>query len=241
MHLSTYSFTLFDVCSTLLGCMHAAVCMLLGSCVCMCVTVTALTSQWRFQVLGALHSSKRQCKIGWSFWAGVYTAMARKIDKDGKLIDPVKAPWKTGGAFTTPPGWWHSHVNESDEDAWVLPIQDAGLFTYQVGMWSVILCAVLDASTQAFCFHSSTVHGLCMSVLRILTSFADILMTAFCSARWTSDLCLLCWTISRTRNFRALLLRARRSMRTTRADWEMPNDASVTLIIVNSVMSYCCS
>lgn len=58
--------------------------------------------------------------------------MARSIDKDGKLIDPVKAPWKTGGAFTTPPGWWHSHVNETDEDAWVLPIQDAGLFTHQV-------------------------------------------------------------------------------------------------------------
>lgn len=67
------------------------------------------------------------------FDVGVYTAMARSIDKDGKLIDPVKAPWRTGGAFTTPPGWWHSHVNESDEDAWVLPIQDAGLFTHQVG------------------------------------------------------------------------------------------------------------
>ncbi|KAL3135699.1 hypothetical protein ABBQ38_006170 [Trebouxia sp. C0009 RCD-2024] len=62
---------------------------------------------------------------------GVYTAMARSIDKEGNLIDPVKAPWKTGGAFTTPPGWWHSHVNETDEDAWVLPVQDAGLFTYQ--------------------------------------------------------------------------------------------------------------
>ena len=28
-------------------------------------------------------------------------------------------------------GWWHSHVNESDKDAWVLPVQDAALFTYQ--------------------------------------------------------------------------------------------------------------
>lgn len=62
---------------------------------------------------------------------GVYTAMARSIDKDGNLIDPVNAPWKTGGAFTTPPGWWHSHVNETDEDAWVLPVQDAGLLTHQ--------------------------------------------------------------------------------------------------------------
>jgi gentisate 1,2-dioxygenase len=30
----------------------------------------------------------------------------------------------------TPPGWWHSHHNESDEDAIVLPVQDAGLHTY---------------------------------------------------------------------------------------------------------------
>lgn len=64
--------------------------------------------------------------------AGCYTAMAQNIDKDGNLIDPIKAPWLTGGAFTTPPGWWHIHVNETDEDAWVLPIQDAGLLTHQV-------------------------------------------------------------------------------------------------------------
>ena len=29
----------------------------------------------------------------------------------------------TGGTFVTPPGWWHSHHNDSDEDAWVLPMQ----------------------------------------------------------------------------------------------------------------------
>ena len=33
--------------------------------------------------------------------------------------------------FTTPPGYWHSHHNESDEPAWVFPVQDAGLFTHQ--------------------------------------------------------------------------------------------------------------
>ena len=33
--------------------------------------------------------------------------------------------------FVTPPGWWHSHHNESDEVAWVLPMQDAGLYTHQ--------------------------------------------------------------------------------------------------------------
>ena len=28
-------------------------------------------------------------------------------------------------------GWWHYHVNNSDEDAWLFPVQDAGLYTYQ--------------------------------------------------------------------------------------------------------------
>ena len=36
-----------------------------------------------------------------------------------------------GGVFVTPPGWWHSHHNESDDVAWVLPMQDAGLYTHQ--------------------------------------------------------------------------------------------------------------
>jgi hypothetical protein len=25
---------------------------------------------------------------------------------------------------------WHAHYNESDQDAWIIPIQDAGLQTY---------------------------------------------------------------------------------------------------------------
>ena len=45
--------------------------------------------------------------------------------------NPQKIYWSTGGVFTTPPGLWHSHVNESDKDAYVLPVQDAGLYTYQ--------------------------------------------------------------------------------------------------------------
>ncbi len=28
-------------------------------------------------------------------------------------------------------GWWHYHVNDSDEDVWLFPVQDAGLYTYQ--------------------------------------------------------------------------------------------------------------
>ena len=58
-----------------------------------------------------------------------YTMIGKDIDVDGNIIDPVKAPWVPGAVFITPPGYWHSHHNESDEDAIVLPIQDAGLLT----------------------------------------------------------------------------------------------------------------
>ena len=61
---------------------------------------------------------------------GVYTLIGPKIDTDGNIINPIRANWITAGSFVTPPGWWHSHHNESDEDAIVLPIQDAGLHTY---------------------------------------------------------------------------------------------------------------
>jgi len=61
---------------------------------------------------------------------GVYTMIGRDLDADGNIIDPVRANWVAGGAFVTPPGWWHSHHNETDEDAIVLPVQDAGLHTY---------------------------------------------------------------------------------------------------------------
>lgn len=61
----------------------------------------------------------------------VYTLIGKELDENGKIINPEKVYWKTGCAFTTPPGYWHSHVNESNENAYVLPIQDAGLYTYQ--------------------------------------------------------------------------------------------------------------
>jgi gentisate 1,2-dioxygenase len=60
-----------------------------------------------------------------------YTMMAKHVDEHGNLIDPVRADWIPGSVFITPPGLWHSHHNESDEDAIVLPMQDAGLYTYQ--------------------------------------------------------------------------------------------------------------
>ena len=61
---------------------------------------------------------------------GVYTNIGPDLDSDGNIINPIRANWVAGGAFVTPPGWWHSHHNESDEDAIVLPVQDAGLQTY---------------------------------------------------------------------------------------------------------------
>lgn len=61
----------------------------------------------------------------------VYTLMGKEIDSSGNIIDPIRCDWCKGAVFVTPPGWWHSHHNESDEVAWVLPMQDAGLYTYQ--------------------------------------------------------------------------------------------------------------
>tara|TARA_Y100000589_G_scaffold325610_1_gene363863 strand:- start:982 stop:1845 length:864 start_codon:yes stop_codon:yes gene_type:complete len=60
----------------------------------------------------------------------VYTLMSKKIDKNGNLVEPIKMPWKKYCTFTTPPGWWHSHHNDSNKEAWVFPVQDAGLHTY---------------------------------------------------------------------------------------------------------------
>ncbi|MFQ5519065.1 MAG: hypothetical protein ACE5E3_03590 [Mariprofundus sp.] len=59
-----------------------------------------------------------------------YTLIGQKVDANGDIINPVKAMWATNTVFVTPPGWWHSHHNESDQDAYVFPVQDAGLHTY---------------------------------------------------------------------------------------------------------------
>ena len=63
--------------------------------------------------------------------SGVYTLMGPELDENGWVKNPVRCDWKTGGVFVTPPGWWHSHHNETDSPAWVLPMQDAGLYTHQ--------------------------------------------------------------------------------------------------------------
>jgi gentisate 1,2-dioxygenase len=61
---------------------------------------------------------------------GVYTLMGPELNDAGWVKDPVRCDWVAGTVFTTPPGWWHSHHNETDEPAWVLPMQDAGLYTH---------------------------------------------------------------------------------------------------------------
>jgi gentisate 1,2-dioxygenase len=61
---------------------------------------------------------------------GAYTLLGPELNEDGTIKDAVRVDWVTGAAFVTPPGYWHEHVNASGADAYVMPIQDAGLHTY---------------------------------------------------------------------------------------------------------------
>ena len=61
---------------------------------------------------------------------GVYTLVGTDLNADGTIRNPERIDWQAGGAFITPPGYWHSHVNGSGQPAYLLPIQDAGLQTY---------------------------------------------------------------------------------------------------------------
>jgi len=61
---------------------------------------------------------------------GCYTLLGESLDKEGNIVNSVRADWKNASAFVTPPGWWHAHYNESGADAHLLPIQDAGLQTH---------------------------------------------------------------------------------------------------------------
>ncbi len=59
-----------------------------------------------------------------------YTLLGERVNESGDIIDPVKVMWQSNTVFVTPPGWWHSHHNESNHDAYVFPVQDAGLHSY---------------------------------------------------------------------------------------------------------------
>ena len=61
---------------------------------------------------------------------GCYTLVGTELDAAGQIRNPRRIDWQSGGAFITPPGHWHAHVNESDRIARLMPIQDAGLHTY---------------------------------------------------------------------------------------------------------------
>jgi gentisate 1,2-dioxygenase len=61
---------------------------------------------------------------------GCYTLVGPRLADDGSIVDARRVDWEPGGAFVTPPGWWHAHHNESGAEAHLLPVQDAGLHTH---------------------------------------------------------------------------------------------------------------
>jgi gentisate 1,2-dioxygenase len=61
---------------------------------------------------------------------GAYTLLGPELNEEGTIKDATRVDWVKGAAFVTPPGYWHEHVNASSADAYVMPIQDAGLHTY---------------------------------------------------------------------------------------------------------------
>ena len=61
---------------------------------------------------------------------GCYTLVGSELDSSGEIHNPQRIDWQSRGAFITPPGLWHAHVNTSGRRARLLPIQDAGLHTY---------------------------------------------------------------------------------------------------------------
>ncbi|CAF1057595.1 unnamed protein product [Rotaria sordida] len=66
-----------------------------------------------------------------------YTLIGDELNEDGSIRSPTRLDWESGGSFATPLGMWHSHHNESeDEDAWILPVQDAGLALHQ-GLYDI--------------------------------------------------------------------------------------------------------
>ena len=61
---------------------------------------------------------------------GCYSLVGTELDASGAIANPRRIDWQPGGAFITPPGYWHAHVNSSERISRLLPIQDSGLHTY---------------------------------------------------------------------------------------------------------------
>ena len=61
---------------------------------------------------------------------GCYTLVGPQISASGQIVNPTRVDWQPYSAFITPPGYWHAHFNKSDEEAHLIPLQDAGLQTY---------------------------------------------------------------------------------------------------------------
>ncbi|EKT4482700.1 cupin [Pseudomonas putida] len=61
---------------------------------------------------------------------GCYSLVGTELDAGGQIRNPVRVDWEPGLAFVTPPGYWHAHFNESTKEAFLIPIQDAGLQTH---------------------------------------------------------------------------------------------------------------
>lgn len=59
-----------------------------------------------------------------------YTLVGKSLDENGNILDGERVYWKSGSVFVTPPGLWHSHHNDGDRDAIILPVQDAGFQSY---------------------------------------------------------------------------------------------------------------
>ena len=59
-----------------------------------------------------------------------YTLVGKSLDEFGNIINGERIYWKSGSVFVTPPGLWHSHHNDSEQDAFILPIQDAAFQSY---------------------------------------------------------------------------------------------------------------
>ncbi len=59
-----------------------------------------------------------------------YTLVGKSLDEEGNIVNGERVYWKSGSVFVTPPGLWHSHHNDCDQDAIILPIQDAGFQSY---------------------------------------------------------------------------------------------------------------